>query len=365
MSSNSAVKPEKFNTIQILRGIAALLVVIGHTLQHALENPPAFLGVFGAFGVAVFFVISGFIISTITPYAFSPVTFIWRRVTRVVPLYWLCTLFLAFCAAYLPSLFKTTVFTRDYLLHSLGFIPALVPNTADDWRPLLKPGWTLNYEIFFYLLFVLFWWCETAFRRTLLLSAVLGAFIIGAFFTTRNSNITAFYFNFHLLPFLAGIWIAELQRRQLWNNVSVNSLPLLIFASALSLAILFSLDFPAVPLFVEHIVYLAAAVLLVITALCTERWMKHLSKRNLFMQIGDSSYSLYLTHMFVVGAGWAVFNKLGFNHDPYSWAFAGAALMIILASLIGAKISYLIIEKPFIRLGHKKFGKVRSPALHG
>lgn len=356
MQTNTVLQIEKFNSVQILRGLAALLVVIGHTLQHPMAEPPRILGVFGAFGVSIFFVISGFIISYINPRGFTPAGFMWRRIIRVVPLYWICTVFLALCAVYLPSLFKSTSFTPDYLFNSLAFLPALVPGTVDDWRPLLKPGWSLNYEIFFYIIFVLFWWCENSLRRTVLMTLVLGALISGAFFVERNGSIAAFYFNFNLMPFLAGMWLAEMQRRGVWSDFSVNSLPVLLFFVALSIAALFSIDLTRIPFFIESLAYLLASVLLVVTALCTDRWVKDISPRNLFVQIGDSSYSLYLTHMFVVGAGWAVFNRLGLS----GWAFPLAVIAIIIASLIGAKISYLIIEKPFMRLGRKK-AKLGNP----
>lgn len=350
MQTNIGSQSEKFYSVQILRGLAALLVVLGHTLQHPIAEPPRILGVFGAYGVSIFFVISGFIISYINAGRFAPVSFLWRRIIRVVPLYWICTIFLAFCAIYLSSLFKSTSFTPDYLIRSLAFLPVLVPGTLDDWRPLLKPGWSLNYEMFFYLLFILFWWCESSLRRSILMSAVLGVLIAGAFFVERNGSFAAFYLNFNLMPFLAGMWLAELQRRGFWSGFSVNSLPVLLFSVAVSIALLLSVDLTALPFFIESLAYLIASILLVVTALCTDRWFRHLSPGNLFIQIGDSSYSLYLTHMFVVGAGWAVFNRLGLG----DWAFPFAVVGIMVASIVGAKISYLIIEKPFMRLGRKK-----------
>ncbi len=342
-------KNEKFNSIQILRGLAALLVVIDHTLQHPLADPPRILGVFGAFGVEIFFVISGFIIAYIHPDGFTPGNFMWRRITRVVPLYWICTLFVAVCAIYLPSLFKTTVFTPEYLLRSLAFLPMAVPGNPEDWRPLLKPGWSLNYEAFFYVLFALFWWCRNGLRRTVLMSGVLGVLILGAFFVQRNGSVTAFYCNFNLMPFLAGMWVAELQRRGVWGRLSVHTLPVLIFAALLGVGTLFSVDFTQGPVFVEFLAYLVASVLLVVTALRIEPWLRDLSPRNLLLMIGDSSYSLYMTHMFLVGAGWAVFNRLGLTEK----AFPLAAAAIVIGSLVAARISYLVIEKPFTRMGHR------------
>jgi peptidoglycan/LPS O-acetylase OafA/YrhL len=68
---------ERLDTVQALRGIAALAVVCNHI--PAIEH--------GAFGVDLFFVISGFIVCHVA--AADPGRFMAKRLIRVLPLYWL------------------------------------------------------------------------------------------------------------------------------------------------------------------------------------------------------------------------------------------------------------------------------------
>ena len=80
-------------SIQYLRGLAALTVLVSHTLQWPLHQMSQTLLRSGRLGVEVFFVISGFIITKVAgDGAFDRVTFLKRRAWRIVPLYWGATL---------------------------------------------------------------------------------------------------------------------------------------------------------------------------------------------------------------------------------------------------------------------------------
>jgi len=78
--------------------------------------------------------------------------FFTRRLIRIVPLYWLGTLALAAIALKAPGMLNHTSLDADKLLGSLFFIP--VWNESIQYHmPLLTLGWSLNYEILFYLVF--------------------------------------------------------------------------------------------------------------------------------------------------------------------------------------------------------------------
>lgn len=145
--------------IQILRAVAALCVLFGHLQQHIVslakgagESRAPWLSWAGGFGVDLFFCISGFIIvlsaRKVMGQPGAGMDFMVRRLIRVVPLYWLAT------CAYLPIfLFGASTAGRDVwlpLLASVAFVPYPV---FGDWAapyPLLTLGWTLNYEMWFY-----------------------------------------------------------------------------------------------------------------------------------------------------------------------------------------------------------------------
>ena len=88
-----------FYTLQALRAAAALMVVLDHCIYLWLvgvrHRPDADFWMNGAAGVDIFFVISGFVITVSLPglekSAMPAVEFLRRRITRIVPLYWIAT----------------------------------------------------------------------------------------------------------------------------------------------------------------------------------------------------------------------------------------------------------------------------------
>jgi exopolysaccharide production protein ExoZ len=152
-----------FKNVQALRAVAALLVVLLHmglpdlgidTMFADGHNWLAGFGLFGEFGVDVFFVISGFVmlVSTWnligTPKAGA--TFFLRRAIRIYPPYWL---------ALLPVLgiyfFARTQFMRGHAVSLRDMFASLFlyPNPT---AKLLHPvAWTLVYEMTFYVIFAI------------------------------------------------------------------------------------------------------------------------------------------------------------------------------------------------------------------
>jgi len=131
------------SNLQVLRALAALAVVFYHTdYRFGADVHTEFQG------VAVFFVISGFIMTYITRK--DARQFLAHRFIRIVPLYWICTLAMVAAAA-LASTATWADATLANLARSLLFVP--YRNGAGNIEPLLGVGWTLNLEMLFYLLF--------------------------------------------------------------------------------------------------------------------------------------------------------------------------------------------------------------------
>src|SRR5665213_2393583 len=100
MSVSSPGEMKPLSSIQYLRAGAALAVVAYHALQWLGGGFDV-----GRAGVDVFFVISGLIMWTVTAgREVSPGAFLWRRFTRVAPLYWLASLGVAGMAVIWPAL---------------------------------------------------------------------------------------------------------------------------------------------------------------------------------------------------------------------------------------------------------------------
>lgn len=172
--------PTTIEGIQVLQAIAALMVVHHHAL-HSVANGPAWPG-FGAAGVDIFFVISGFVMAHTTRNLHRPgapagagaqaADFLLKRFIRVVPLYWIALLWTArrdIAAGQVDS-----GLVKDFL-----FIPHASTLYPDMLWPSVVQGWTLNYEMFFYALFALALLFGRA-RHAVLIGALLVLAIVGA-----------------------------------------------------------------------------------------------------------------------------------------------------------------------------------------
>ena len=140
--------------IQILRFLAALAVVAFHVLgapPKGFEVPDSALTFalsYGGRGVDLFFVISGFVIFYATHSSkLTPAEFLRRRVERIVPLYFFVIFTVTMLAITLPAIFGTPDwYTPRHILKSLAFI-----SFTDGDMPVVYVGWSLEYEMYFYL----------------------------------------------------------------------------------------------------------------------------------------------------------------------------------------------------------------------
>lgn len=283
--------------IQVLRAMAALLVVIVHleVLGAALGAGKTFFNLF-AVGVDLFFVISGFImVHTTSHRPVSPGAFLVSRLVRIAPLYWLLTLLVFALALASPSLLGGTRADLGALLNSLAFLP----HVRDDgtMRPILFVGWSLNLEVAFYLVFAFALTTPTVAKRIGLgvLLLVL-AVAVGAVLNRKLPAEVRFLTQPMLLEFAAGMVIGWIyprlpQSRQLARHAAVVGLVALV-----ALVIVARWPLPG-----GWPVSLPPAALVVLSALVAEKGGLMLGWRPLQV-IGDASYALYLTHPFVTQA---------------------------------------------------------------
>ena len=150
----------KLQSVQILRFVAAFLVLFGHLLMEAKkvkiidDQEFQLMNIFPwGIGVDLFFIISGFIIShvmlSVQPKSEQAKSFILRRLIRIVPIYWFYTSLMVLAMMLFSSILKSNKLEFDHLIASIFFIPWPHPTTGAI-RPVLGQGWTLNYEMFFY-----------------------------------------------------------------------------------------------------------------------------------------------------------------------------------------------------------------------
>jgi peptidoglycan/LPS O-acetylase OafA/YrhL len=219
--ASSSETAKKLLSIQILRFYAAGIVVLAH-LGDRLEGfaeryhvPVDFIEITGAFGVDIFFVISGFIMGYIALDRFgragAPVAFLLDRATRIVPLYWVATLLMVVLnelANRLGDPAKVQPQHLSQIIMSLSFFP--FPDARGEHRPVLGQGWSLDYEMLFYLLFA---FCLVCRRRLGILLLALLFCILGALHMVANLPFAAQVWTDPIIfEFLFGFLLAVLQR---------------------------------------------------------------------------------------------------------------------------------------------------------
>ncbi|MFN0163866.1 MAG: acyltransferase family protein [Burkholderiales bacterium] len=346
----SAVSPpltERISHLQHLRAIAALMVLLQHS--QFLHHPDWIGSVFGGLGIDLFFVISGFVIFWVTRNETSFRRYLLRRIIRIVPLYWMLTLLMAALVLLAPQLFKQTIFDLWHFIKSLAFIPSFTPSRPDEITPLLPPGWTLNYEFFFYLSFGLIFFLpgNRTFRLAIFTVLFFGLVIAGKILAPAGA-MGRVYTSPLLLEFLAGVWIG------VWINGS-SAVPGKGVALALLLAGWLALLF-------EPLLFgwgaLVGTSMVVLGAVALERELRVQSRLLEFL--GDASYSIYLTHVFTIGALKQVWVRLPFRSDMPFEAAAFMVLAIVLSTCAGALV-YLYVERPVLRF----LNRVLQPGRNG
>ena len=333
------------HNIQFLRGLAALIVVAVH-----LKYPWCAGKVTGHFGVDIFFVISGFIMSHICTY--SPSHFLLRRVIRVVPFYWAATLGVFVVALLTPDLLRSTKSNLGNLAKSLLFIPYQKENGLV--QPMFSLGWTLNYEMYFYLLTAigLKIWAKGA---TIVAVAAMALIQLCIKASGCQSPVCAFYSANIIYEFALGALIfhtitrlpkpAAPRNTWLWGFLSLGALISGIVAERL------------MPNLHERFVFLGLPAMVLVTgAIFLEGSALTLRVRR-WEVFGDSSYMLYLTHPYALDAIRLCFAKVGIA-DPNS--HLGPAIAIVVLAVGIAIVTHRCAEVPVINMLKKIVPKSRD-----
>lgn len=327
---NTDRKTEQFLSIQYLRAIAALLVVLHHARNPApwLFNPLEHYRAF-AWGVDIFFVISGFIMYVAARHE-SPGEFLKKRFIRVAPLYWAATLSLLVIQTKL-NLSSVTPELWAHVLRSIAFVPHFSPYAPEQIWPYLKPGWTLNYEMFFYFIFFI----ALVIRRQIIIvvSAVLLLLTTLGTAVHFECAIALTYTSPIMLEFLFGIWIALFHIRKgglpkwyIWL------LPIGLYGLILS------------PFSDENLLgRIIFSTMIVAGAVSIGA---RTPRSTLGKLLGDASYSIYLTHSFLsIGIASNLSRLLPIDGWPQFLTHLALSLAI---SIIVGVIVHIIVEKPML-----------------
>ncbi|MDR7376900.1 exopolysaccharide production protein ExoZ [Rhodoferax ferrireducens] len=340
------IENKELVNIQYLRAIAALMVV----WVHAREQFPWVRGQFpsgvGANGVDLFFVISGFImVYTTHNKSISPLAFMVRRLERIAPLYWLATLLIVLVASVVPLILKSTVLSSSHIFASLAFVPMLSPAFPDKYWPLLIPGWTLNYEMAFYAIFSITLFVKGLYRIFLLSFVLLSLVVAGLFFNWQG--VLGFYADAIILIFLAGAILGYFYvKGRLKKNALVG-----IFFVLLGVGLWIVTQ----DLDVGHRAIGAGipATLVVLGFCCMPTLFP--DKLTWLARLGDASFSIYLSHIFILAGLRTLLNRIGIVIAENSLGLTYMVLAIAICAIFGFFV-YQWIEKPLSKIRFKRTG---------
>jgi len=283
------------NNLQILRAFAALNVVLFHIIiigeAQGFGIPSLeFLSGWGANGVDIFFVLSGFLmvyIAELRPR--EPLAFLKNRAIRIIPIYWILTA-VGVLAVLLAGDFQGQPVTGELIAGSFLFFT----RWADIYQPIIYVGWTLEWEMLFYLIFGL---CLIFKDRAVQFALPLLEYI------KANAGVIAM-FGASLL--LGNIWIKP--------------------------------DLP------QAIIWGLPSALLVLGLANAPQWKFRLGKH-----LGDASYSIYLIQVFTIPA----FYKAAERIVP-DMSTLGLAMGCLIGTAIVGSLFHLAVEKPMQTLLTRK-----------
>jgi exopolysaccharide production protein ExoZ len=276
------VAKQELLTIQYLRGIASLFI-LGYHLTLRYGGTIAV----GAFRTDLFFVISGFIMWVITvDRTIDPATFMLRRLIRLVPNYWLATTATALLILTKPNFTYGHELDPTRFMGSLFFLPTL---SHDRILPVVLQGWTLVYEMMFYILISASLFIEQRYRPFFIAIAI-GALVVAHamlpeahLLSLTNPNI--------LLEFLAGVLLGVI-----WKNSQLSPGWALLCLAAGPIG--FALSEYYRPEILPIVKFGIPSVLMVAGAVSYEK-VRGIPEVGFLRFLGDASYSIFVWHVFI------------------------------------------------------------------
>lgn len=366
--------PERIPALDGLRGLAIALVLLWHTFNETRPSPEPTSSWFSLIrlswsGVDLFFVLSGFLIGGIlldTVGSSSYLrTFYIRRAYRILPVYLI--VITIYCLA------NSTLSSRSAAANTIPFL-AYVTFTQNFWMASmgafgaggLAVTWSLAIEEQFYLIAPLAVRKLNVTKLTIALALIVAfAPFLRAIFLTPRLNCLGGYV---LVPCRAdalclGVLCAIAKRNaRIWRFVlDKRRCIFYCFCFFLAVATFFAVEklpFCSGVMMTAGFSVLALlyTTLLLLSLVGPVRLIK-LLEGSALRGLGKISYALYLFHLpLVIGCRTFIESHLrhqSFVRDAHAAALVPGALVGILIAIAFAKISYLILERPMLRQGHR------------
>ncbi|WP_303636504.1 acyltransferase family protein [Stenotrophomonas tuberculopleuritidis] len=338
----------RMESLQCLRGVAALAVVLFHLRGVEIKylQGPAILDAVARYadaGVDLFFVLSGFVMTTVSVGRYgkdgASSQFLAKRAWRVLPMYWIFTTLVVVLMALAPGMVNTSYENQSVLASYL-----LIPHAQ---LPVLTVGWTLVHEAYFYLVF--------ASAIALVPERFVPAFLLAwaaavgaAHWSPDGPAMPAHHLVTNPLTyeFIAGALLGLYWRRiPSWFALPLFSTGI---AGAMTAAALLPEEGPASMNVHTRVALFGSASVLLLAGSVRMEALNRLRAPLWLMRLGDSSYSLYLTHIFVISAAGRLWAMLV---PSTGWPAHLAFVMgTTLACCLVGYIVHVRLERPLLAL---------------
>ncbi len=336
---------KKLEGIQLARAIAAILVVLYHAgrmislPQYVGHIPLGGVFNFGHAGVDFFFVLSGFIIMHVHGGDIGQpdrlLRYVWRRVTRVYPIYWFVTAFVVALAIAKPG--GWAALSSSHLMQSILLWP-------QDVQPLLGVGWTLVHEMLFYTLFAV---AIIGRRIGGMLFGLWGVLICMVSFGLVDGPVWGFIGSFTHVQFLMGVGAACIVRGGYVPHPRL--LVIMGISGFLTAGLIENAGMISVGGSASQMAFgLCATAMIVGLAIAETQGKIRVGRVGRFL--GAASYSLYLIHTIVIGLLARLLATLGvIQRVPDSIVF----FLVAGAAIGGGCLLYFFIERPVMEYLNK------------
>lgn len=334
----SPTAPRHLPTLDGIRGLAALIVFVSHAAN--LGFLPSILGGgAGKLGVAMFFILSGFLMSYLygdDVFGRDSVSRYWRhRLARVLPLYFLVVITsIGISGAaglwIFPIDDAQSILVHMFMIHGVNTL------------------WTIPVEVHFYLAFIFIWWMASQRRLVAGLIIVQVAAAGLALGLLGRTDTYVIWFWIHL--FLLGATVGMLWKRR---HVQLTALRTRWWAQALgwvslgAVVLAFpkvraALGAPVLPEWADPLIVGSAAAFLLamLVEVGPSAWMKH----RFMVWMGSISYGFYLIH-------YPVLRTLELHFQPTStMSGLGLALLGLGVTALISQVSLMMFERPVQKL---------------
>lgn len=331
---NDTFHNRHFDSIQALRGITALFVALEHV---------RFLNC-GAFGVDIFFCISGFMAMFASHHTAKD--FLKKRIIRIYPFYALMTIGTFILLLLFPGMFHLTQANPSSLIKSLLFIPFEI--SEGILQPLVRVGWTVNYEMIFYLIFALSMAISHKYRG-LVCSIFLGALVLLGQILPHNNTLLTFYGDYIQLEFILGILLYYVVRKlyALFENANGTALTIggfISFALTAALFLILAVTKQQTPIAgFGRVLYWGLPAFFIV--LFTFFMDLRLKPAKWLVTLGNMSFSIYLIHYYPL----MFIDRKLYSLESLSPMAVIATILGLIVVIIASYITYQLIEKKFSR----------------